>query len=220
MATIRTDSAVQLLVEGNDPRNFFEKFVEHLDLAGIQVQNFGGVKDLRKFLRGFVLVPGFTRVRSIGIVRDAERRVDQGAAPESRPSPAASAFQSVQSSLRNVGLPVPDRPSEAIGTAPAVNVFILPGDAGDGMLETLLCKTIAGTAVDRCIDGFFRCAGESGNPIHLPDKARAHAYLATTPDPHLSVGVAAKRDRWDLEHEAFDGVRGFLRALAQERPAT
>ena len=200
---VSIDDPVQLLVEGNDPRNFFEKFIAYLDLAGIQLQNFGGVNDLRGFLEGFVLAPGFARVRSIGIVRDAERRVGEGALPEAQPSPAVSAFQSVQSS----------------GTAPAVNVFILPGDGGDGMLETLLCRTIAGTAVDRCIDSFFRCAGESGNPIHRPDKARARAYLATTPDPHLSVGVAAKRNRWNLDHDAFDGVRRFLMSLAQDRPA-
>ena len=200
---VSIDDPVQLLVEGNDPRNFFEKFIAYLDLAGIQLQNFGGVNDLRGFLEGFVLAPGFARVRSIGIVRDAERRVGEGALPEAQPSPAVSAFQSVQSS----------------GTAPAVNVFILPGDGGDGMLETLLCRTIAGTAVDRCIDSFFRCAGESGNPIHRPDKARARTYLATTPDPHLSVGVAAKRNRWNLDHDAFDGVRRFLMSLAQDRPA-
>ena len=183
---------VQLLVEGNDPRNFFEKFIAHLDLAGIQVQNFGGVDELTRFLKGFVVA---------------------------QPSPALSAFQSVQSSLRAAALPVPNRSTEETGTEPAVSVFILPGDGGDGMLETLLCRTIAGTAVDRCIDSFFRCAGESGNPIHRPDKARARAYLATTPDPHLSVGVAAKRNRWNLDHDAFDGVRRFLMSLAQDRPA-
>ena len=216
---VSIDDPVQLLVEGKDPRNFFEKFIAYLNLAEIQLQNFGGVNDLKGFLEGFVLAPGFARVRSIGIVRDAERRVGEGALPEAQPSPAMSAFQSVQSSLRNVGLPVPNRPTQETGTAPAVNVFILPGDGGDGMLETLLCRTIAGTAVDRCIDSFFRCAGESGNPIHRPDKARARAYLATTPDPHLSVGVAAKRNRWNLDHDAFDGVRRFLMSLAQDRPA-
>ena len=210
---------VQLLVEGNDPRNFFEKFIAYLDLAGIQVQNFGGVDELTRFLKGFVVAPGFGRVRSIGIVRDAERRTDKDAAAKTQPSPALSAFQSVQSSLRAAALPVPNRSTEETGTEPAVNVFILPGDGGDGMLETLLCRTIAGTAVDRCIDSFFRCAGESGNPIHRPDKARARAYLATTPDPHLSVGVAAKRNRWNLDHAAFDGVRRFLMSLAQDRPA-
>ena len=81
------------------------------------------------------------------------------------------------------------------------------------MLETLLCKTFAGSGVDGCIDGFFRCAEESGSAIHRPDKARARAFLATMPDPHLSVGVAAKRGCWDLDHGAFDRVRNFLMSL-------
>ena len=47
-------SVIQLLVEGNDPRNFFEAFIEHLALADIQIQNFGGVSELGGFLRAFV----------------------------------------------------------------------------------------------------------------------------------------------------------------------
>ena len=45
----------------------------------------------------------------LGIVRDAE-------------ASAEGEFQSVQSSLRNAGLPVPDRPGERAGAAPEVNV--------------------------------------------------------------------------------------------------
>ena len=210
--------SVQLLVEGNDPRNFFGKFIAHLDLAGVQVQDFGGVKDLKGFLEGFVLAPGFSGVRTIGIVRDAETRSDRKATTKTRPAPAVSAFQSVQSSLRHVGLPVPERPTEETGTVPAVNVFILPGNGGGGMLETLLCRTFAGTDVDRCIDGFFGCVEELRNPIERPDKARARAYLMTRPHPHVSVGVAAQKGYWDFDHEVFDGVRRFLTSLAQDRP--
>ena len=79
-------SAIQLLVEGNDPRNFFEAFVEHLSLANIQIQNFGGIYELRGFLSALVNAPGFQIVQSIGIVRDAETSAER-------------AFQSVQSSL-------------------------------------------------------------------------------------------------------------------------
>ena len=43
--------AVQLLVEGNDQRNFFEAFTSHLSIANVQVQNFGGVNQLSDFLR-------------------------------------------------------------------------------------------------------------------------------------------------------------------------
>ena len=209
----------QLLVEGNDPRNFFERFIAHLAIPGVQVQNFGGVTELRSFLEGFVVTPGFGRVRSIGIVRDAERRVDQGGQVEGQPPPAVSAFHSVRSSLQSVRLPVPDRLTEQAGTRPSVSVFVLPGDENDGMLETLLCKTFAGTDVDRCIDGFFRCAEEAGSPIRRRDKARARVYLTTKPEPHVSVGVAAQKRYWDFDHDAFDGVRRFLRSLARDRPA-
>ena len=71
-------SAIQLLVEGNDPRNFFEAFVEHLSLANIQIQNFGGIYELRGFLSALVNAPGFQIVQSIGIVRDAETSAVEG----------------------------------------------------------------------------------------------------------------------------------------------
>lgn len=208
---------VQLLVEGNDPRNFFEKYIRHLGLTDVQLQNFGGVGDLTRFLKGFVVAPRFVSVKRIGIVRDAERRADDDVPGGPQRSSAMSAFHSVQSSLRNVGLPIPTRPAEEIGT-PAVSVFILPGDREDGMLETLLCETFADTTLDRCIDEFFRCTEAAGSAISRRDKARAHAYLATKPHPYVSVGVAAQKGYWDLEHGAFDGVRRFLMALAAERP--
>ena len=50
-ATTQIKSSIQLLVEGKDPRDFFEKLVDHLQLANVQVQNFGGNSELRNFLR-------------------------------------------------------------------------------------------------------------------------------------------------------------------------
>lgn len=190
-----------LLVEGNDPRNFFEAFVRHLSIDNIQIQNFGGITQLRDFLEGLVGATGFRVVESIGIVRDAE-------------TSAAGAFQSVQSSLKNAALPVPNRPERRTDTSPAVTVLILPGNNQQGMLETLLCESFAGTPENDCIDAFFACVDALPNAsIKRPEKARAHAYLTTKSDPHLSVGVAAKRNYWDLDHPIFDRVRDFLKTL-------
>ena len=62
------------------------------------------------------------------------------------------------------------------------------------MLETLLCETFGEEDVCTCIDEFFACVKElQGADPRKPFKARARVYLATKPDPHLSVGVAAKR---------------------------
>lgn len=220
MARDRIRTEVQLLVEGNDERNFFEAFTEHLHLPRFQIQVLDGKDRLREFLVTLAEATVSRKVRSIGIVRDADES-------------ARKAFQSVQTALRNandaiqssdVKFPVPDRPEQLAGERPALSVLILPGDGQQGMLETLLCRTFAGSGMDRCIDGFFRCAEESTTPDpHVsvgvaakrgrPDKARARAYLATKPDPRLSVGVAAKRGYWDLDHGAFGRVRSFLTSL-------
>ena len=211
---VQPTKAIQLLVEGKDQGNFFDELVKHLKIEDLQIQDFGGVNELKGFLGVLVKQPGFGTVRMLGIVRDAE-------------TSAQGAFQSVQSSLRNARLPVPVRPGESarpgepIGAAPAVNVLILPGDGDHGMLETLLCRTFADTPVDRCIDDFFRCfeTSEAGARIRNPDKARAHAFLATRKMPHVSVGVAAQKRYWgEFDHDAFRGIRRFLSSLQDGVP--
>ena len=138
------ESKIQLLVEGNDQRNFFEAFSDHLSLDDVQIQNFGGVDELRGFLLALVNAPGFREtVQSVGIVRDAETF-------------AQAAFQSVQSSLSNAGLPVPNRLEQRTVSSPAVTVLILPGNNRPGMLETLLCQSFVDTPEEALHQCLFR----------------------------------------------------------------
>ena len=141
----------QLLVEGKDALNFFAAFAKHLTLTGIQIQDFGGVNDLGDFLEAFSTAPGFHKVDSVGIVRDAEkpdetsvtgtRDAERGAPLRREATRAAeSAFQSVCTALGNAGLPVPRSAIEKTVSRPVVSVLILPGSREDGMLETLLCS--------------------------------------------------------------------------------
>ena len=192
----------QLLVEGNDQRNFFEAFAEHLGISkSVQIHNFGGVDQLRGFLAAFVKTPEFSSVRSVGIVRDAE-------------ASEQSAFQSIRSSLVNAGLPVPPGIGTPSADEPTVTVMVLPGDGSLGMLETALCRTFDGQEISLCIDDFFECVEKLPQvSIGNPHKARAYAYLATVPDSHHSVGVAAKAGVWNLDHPAFDDVRRFLTVI-------
>jgi hypothetical protein len=197
----RIEEPVQLLVEGKDVKNFFEIFIRHVAVPNaVQIQDFGGVKELRRFLGSFVKSPGFERVESIGIVRDAEQS-------------ATGARQSVQDSLRHAGLPMPGEAGGSDGLA--VKVLILPGGEEErGMLETLLCRSVADDPVNGCIETFFDCVGSvPGTEIRRPDKARAQAYLATRPVPQISVGVAAREGYWPLDHHAFAEVRDFLAGL-------
>lgn len=193
-------SSAQLLVEGKAEQNFFKAFAQHLGLQDeLQIHEIGGVDRLSGFLQGFVMSPGFDFVTSIGIVRDAE-------------DSAAAARQSVEDSLRNAGLPLPGAAGE--GGVPSVHLLILPDDAEPGMIETLLCRSVADQPVNRCIDDFFDCIDALPDiDIRRPDKARAQAYLATQPEPHVSVGVAAQKGYWPLDHGAFAEVRKFLAGL-------
>ena len=196
-------ATVLLLVEGNDQRNIFEAIVDHLELPDIQIRNFGGVNELRHYLAAFVNVADFSTVRRLGVVRDAE-------------ASASSALESVQSALRNADLAVADVAAALAPGAPNGGVLVLPDGADSGMLETMLCRTFAGTPVDRCIDELFACVDAVlPNRPKRPEKARCRAWLSTQPEPHLSVGVAAKRGYWDLDHGAFAGVRTFLNTLCR-----
>ena len=204
MPEVDITQEVQLLVEGNDERNFFDAFIKYLSISNVQIQSFGGKDKLRSFLLGLVRAPGFRQiVKRVGIVRDADKSAER-------------AFQSVRDSLENASLPAPTQPEEPTrgGDNVAVTVMILPGGNREGMLETLLCETFAGTSVEECIDGFFECVEELCGHSKRPDKARARVYLATKPDPHLSVGVAAKKGYWCLDHDVFGNVRDFLMSLS------
>ncbi len=195
----------QLLVEGNDQRNFFEAFVKHLSLCDIQIQDYGGGDELRRFLQAFISRWSvFGSVKSLGIVRDAEDSFQD-------------TFRSVQGALKRVNLPVPKEAGQrqgGQGGKPDVSVFILPDNASPGMLETLLCRAFANSPENVCIDHFFKCAEAVPSvSIRRPDKARAFAYLATRRDAHHSVGVAAQQGVWNLDDDAFQGLRDFLKNL-------
>ena len=198
---LKIEQPKQLLVEGNDQRNFFEALLKHLNCQDIQIHNFGGVDELPAFLRGFTGSTGYSSVTSLGIVRDAEG--DEN-----------SAWQSVQSALQRAGMPVPARVGQRSAEIPYVSVLILPGGNQPGMLETVLNQTFSDDPVNTCINDFFACVERlPGKRIHIPDKARARAYMWAREKPHVSVGVAAQAGYWDFSHEAFAPLRSFLTAL-------
>lgn len=194
MVQISINQPRLLLVEGNDDRNFFNVMLKHCDRDDIQVLEFGGVYKLRSYLPALVASPGWHQVVSLGIIRDAE-------------NDAESAEASVRGAAANAGL-------QMDGSAPRVSLLVLPDGERPGMLETLLCDSFADSPINDCINEFLACSTErAGANVKRMAKARAHAYLATREDPHVSVGVAAQKDYWDLDHPAFEQLRGFIADL-------
>ena len=140
-------------------------------------------------------------VESIGIVRDADNS-------------AHSALQSVQSSLRNLGLPAPTVFRESAGTLPKVSIFVMPDNEHAGALEQLCLQALVDDPVMPCVAGFLQCVERVlTRPPENPAKAQIHAFLASREDPELRLGEAAQRGYIPWAHPAFAGLGQFLQNL-------
>lgn len=192
----------QLIVEGADAVYFFQALIKHLNITDIQIQNFGGIKELRAFLKALCFAPDFSNlVTSVGIVRDAETN-------------ATRAFQSVCDALKAARLAVPQQAITATAGTPQINVLILPDAANQGMLETLCLRTVENDPVMECIEQYFNCVQQrmSESPKNM-QKAKIQAFLASRYRPGLRLGEAAKAGLWPWDSPALEHVKQFLQAL-------
>ena len=191
-----------LLVEGDSDRRFFEALLGTLSTARIvQVESFGGKYGLKGFLRLLQNSPDYSTVESLGITRDADES-------------SGTAFQSVRDVLTSAGLNAPTEPNMQTRGKPRVSVFILPDCKNRGMLETLCLSAVAEDAAMACVDAYFKCLEDIAKlPPKSPDKARAHAFLASRSKPELRVGEAAQAGHWQLDSPVFDPLKNFLLAL-------
>jgi hypothetical protein len=191
-----------LLVEGENDRRFFKALLGKLPTTGtIQVEPYGGKPDLKRFLRLLSISPNYQNIESIGVTRDADG------------SPS-SAFQSVCGLLTSAGMDAPDEPIASTQGRPKISVFIFPDCTNAGMLETLCLSAVELDPAMQCVERFFQCLEESVNmPSRNPDKARAHAFLASRPKPELRVGEAADAGYWEFDSPVYDPVKSFLQAL-------
>lgn len=61
-----------ILTEGTDVYYFSIWAYQAFNVTGIQVLDFGGIKDLKKYLKALTLLPGYENIETILIARDAE----------------------------------------------------------------------------------------------------------------------------------------------------
>ena len=191
----------QLLVEGRDEEGVFEALLSHLEIDDIEVRNYQGKNNFRTFLNVFLNTPGYSQVRSIGIVRDADNS-------------AEAAFQSVRDSLNSLNLPMPDSvQTPAVGSI-RVAVFIMPGVGQCGALETLCLSALEDDPAMGCVSDFMQCIQQS--VVKVPKtlaKAKIHAFLASREDPELRLGEAALRGYLPWDDAAFAKVIGFVKGV-------
>jgi len=198
-----------LIVEGRDEENFFNAlFRDHLCRDDVQVLPIGGKTRIHDNLQALILDPRFSDVEALIVVRDA----DVGAPGSDTPA-FRSAWESVCLALRNAAIPVPTAHATFSTETPRTGVFIMPDGHSDGMLESLCLAAVRNQPEYACVVGYFEClAKHDVRPGHL-DKARAHAFLSSRPEPDRRVGEAAQAGYWPWESQAFSQLIEFLRGM-------
>jgi hypothetical protein len=204
--SVRIEKSHVLVVEGKDEELFFtaliDSFKNELNLPDIQILPIGGKTNLPRNLKALVNSPGFSKIISLGIVRDADEN-------------ARAAFQSICSALKFVGLPVPPAPMVSTGSNPSVAAFVLPGEDKPGALEDLCLEAFQGEPVMSCVKEYFECLQNAGICLpHQFSKAMLQVLLASFREAGKRLGEAAQAGYLRLSSDTFQCLRDFLCLLA------
>ncbi|MBF0551793.1 MAG: hypothetical protein HQK60_14820 [Deltaproteobacteria bacterium] len=203
-----------LLVEGQDEVNFFGALLKHLNIESVQIVGVGGKDNFKPELQALLNISGFNDVKSYAIIRDADRS-------------KANTLKSIKGLLKKHKQPVPpDHAETATANNLKVGIFIMPGNAAEGMLEDLCLQAVKNHTVLKCADDYLACLetnletlanGQEKEPgkQYFPKnraKARMHSFLAGMHEYIPSVGEAAykKEGYFDLTADAFKELRDFL----------
>ena len=189
-----------LLGEGREEFFFFSALLEHLKIADVQVESYGGKDNLRNFLATLILRPGFSNLLTVAVTRDADA------------SPRA-AFESVCTTLTRASFDKPAAHGQFSVGQPRVGVFILPDGHKAGALEDLCLDSVSTDVGMPCVDEFLRCVDQAGRKPANVAKARVHAWLASQIKPDRRLGEAAKAGYWNWSAEAFSAVREFINLI-------
>ncbi|MEK6725696.1 MAG: DUF3226 domain-containing protein [Deltaproteobacteria bacterium] len=196
-----------ILTEGRDTYYFCIWAYQAFNTTGIQVLDFGGIKDLNIYLKNLTLLSGYENIETIVIVRDAE--IDSRAA-----------VNSITSALKNANLSVPGKPCEFAGNAPKVAYVVFPGfteDAEgnqsllDGTLEDLCLELVKEDEIFECVNQYIQCLESKRQDVRRLHKTKLHTYLAGKNNfVGLKIGEAARVGAWDWNHVKLEPFKQVI----------
>lgn len=201
------ESPSLLAVEGKHLCSFFERMLQHARISGVQLFDLQGQSDFKARLQALLRANGIDRLRSLGIIVDAEERHAQ------------SAFQSAVSALSSavtsaeVAIEIPTAVRQITRGGCACGIFVLPDCNSSGCFEDLVVKIIETLPVSTCVDAFIECARSSKVELRRESKARVAAYFALTTRPESSFTTAYKQGHIPLEHPELEPLKNFLTEL-------
>lgn len=201
-----------IFCEGMDEKWFLIRFLNSAALSGnpffsseIQVVNFGGNEELTQKLEVLRLSPGFSEVRSLLIVRDAEQDGE-------------AAVREIRHSLQRAELPVPYGPGQWALGGPRVGFLLFPTcdrTVARGTLEDLCLSLLEPTDRETMLEEIDAFLGhlQGGYQRSFPHlhKARLHTYFSITDRfVGMKIGEAAAAMAFDWKDPRLHFFRDFL----------
>ncbi len=206
-----------LLVEGDEDSRFLFALCQYLKLdKQIWIHQVEGLPKLLQELTALILSAEFSRLHSIGIVRDADFKTN--------------AFQSVCSALQRANREsirnqyhIPTQAQSVEGTKPRVGIFILPDANVEGMLEDLVLQAYQADPIVDCVEQYFACL-EKQNSLrtNLIAKAKMRTLIAGKTassdqgDTVWDLQYVYRQSWWSWEKPRFDDIKHFLQVIVAE----
>ncbi len=188
-----------ILGEGKEEKDFFDELLKIMNISNIEIASYNGKNNLSNYLKALQLTPGFSNLTSLGITRDADNNKND-------------AVQSILTALRNNKLPTPK--SDKIENILNIQIFILPNNNNEGMLEDLCLQSLADQPEISCLDAYFECVqNKTGRQPKNMAKAKVHAWLSSQVEPDKRLGEAAKAGYWNWNSPAFEPLKQFILSL-------
>jgi hypothetical protein len=204
-----------ILCEGLDAKLFLIHYINYVfgeEQIAFQVDDFGGITELKNYIKVLPNLSGFVKTKSIVIIRDAE-------------SDAIGASQSICGALKRNGFAVPDEP--CVITAPKNSQYkvkvayalfpLFTSISKNGTLEDLCLEMLSHPKKDNILsisDYAVSSVTEQVGELRLKHKNRLHTYLSLTDVAvGLKIGESAKANMFDLEAKAMSPLRYLLESV-------
>mgnify|MGYP001029752010 CR=1 FL=1 len=203
-----------ILCEGSDAVGFINNYLYSQcreRCNEIQVANFGGNPDLRKFLELLRVTPGFSDLHSLLIIRDAEKDI-------------RSALDQVRFALKDYHFAMPKTQGEWEDGTPRTCFLLFPAlgrEIEAGTLEDLCMSILAEPEVDKVtdrVDCFLDTLRQDGlRHFAYLHKTKLHTYFSVTNNfVTKNVGVAAKAGAFNWSHPNLDPLKDCLSKMEGE----
>ena len=209
MSFADVDVRVTIVCEGVNDSEVIKRLAEQENINGVNLEHMGGDSGLLPNKLHFVANRrNFSALPALAVVLDAN-------------GDPVNALSTANDELRKI-IPF-DQPPLKYDEVREVNwekramrvgVFITPGEGRNGALEELILPTVSAD-LTKCIRDFRECARKAGKgaTVKKESKKAAQALLSALPKHCINLADAAEQAMIDFNHDAFNGLKKFIREL-------